>query len=36
LTLLNALEEMDDVQEVFSNFEMDDAEMEALLAQLGQ
>jgi len=27
---------MDDVQEVFSNFEMDDAEMEALLAQLGQ
>jgi len=36
LTLLNALEDMDDVQEVFSNFEMDDAEMEALLAQLGQ
>ncbi|MEN3007531.1 YebC/PmpR family DNA-binding transcriptional regulator [Pseudothermotoga sp.] len=36
LTLLNALEDMDDVQEVFSNFEMDDAEMEAILAQLGQ
>ncbi len=36
LTLLNALEEMDDVQEVYSNFEMDDAEMEAILAQLNQ
>ncbi|MGB9790681.1 YebC/PmpR family DNA-binding transcriptional regulator [Thermotoga caldifontis] len=36
LTLLNALEDMDDVQEVFSNFEMDDAEMEAILSQLGQ
>lgn len=36
LTLLNALEDMDDVQEVFSNFEMDDSEMEALLSQLNQ
>ncbi|MEJ5229786.1 MAG: YebC/PmpR family DNA-binding transcriptional regulator [Pseudothermotoga sp.] len=36
LMLLNALEDMDDVQEVFSNFEMDDAEMEAILSQMNQ
>ncbi|AEH50684.1 YebC/PmpR family DNA-binding transcriptional regulator [Pseudothermotoga thermarum] len=36
LALLNALEDMDDVQEVYSNFEMDDAEMEAILSQMNQ
>lgn len=36
LTLLNVLEDMDDVQDVYSNFEMDDAEMEAILSQLNQ
>jgi len=36
LMLLNALEDMDDVQDVFSNFEMDDAEMEAILSQMNQ
>ncbi len=35
LKLLNALEELDDVQEVISNFEMDDAEMEKIMATLG-
>ncbi len=35
LKLLNALEELDDVQEVISNFEMDDAEMEKIMASLG-
>jgi len=35
LKLLNALEELDDVQEVISNFEMDDAEMERIMATLG-
>ena len=35
LRLLNALEELDDVQEVISNFEMDDAEMEKIMATLG-
>ncbi|MCD6450346.1 MAG: YebC/PmpR family DNA-binding transcriptional regulator [Thermotogaceae bacterium] len=34
LKLLNILEELDDVQEVISNFEMDDAEMERILATL--
>ncbi len=36
LALLNALEDMDDVQDVYSNFEMDDAEMEAILSQMNQ
>ncbi|MGJ8454747.1 YebC/PmpR family DNA-binding transcriptional regulator [Pseudothermotoga sp. U03pept] len=36
LMLMNALEDMDDVQDVFSNFEMDDAEMEAILSQMNQ
>ncbi len=35
LKLLNVLEELDDVQEVISNFEMDDAEMERIIANLG-
>ncbi len=35
LKLLNALEELDDVQEVISNFEMDDKEMEKIMATLG-
>jgi len=35
LKLLNYLEELDDVQEVISNFEMDDAEMERIIANLG-
>lgn len=34
LELLNAIEDMDDVQEVFSNFEMDDKEMEEILSKL--
>ncbi len=34
LKLLNALEDLDDVQEVISNFEMDDAEMEQILAKM--
>ncbi|PLV59192.1 YebC/PmpR family DNA-binding transcriptional regulator [Thermotoga sp. KOL6] len=34
LELLNALEDMDDVQEVYSNFEMDDKEMEEILSRL--
>ncbi len=35
LKLLNVLEDLDDVQEVISNFEMDDAEMEKIIATLG-
>jgi len=34
LKLLNYLEELDDVQEVISNFEMDDTEMERIMANL--
>ncbi len=34
LKLLNALEDLDDVQEVISNFEMDDAEMEKIIAKM--
>lgn len=34
LEFLNALEDMDDVQEVYSNFEMDDKEMEEILSRL--
>ncbi len=35
LKLLNVLEDLDDVQEVISNFEMDDAEMEKIIAAMG-
>ncbi|AKI97855.1 YebC/PmpR family DNA-binding transcriptional regulator [Kosmotoga pacifica] len=35
LKLLNLLEDSDDVQEVYANFEMDDAEMEAIMEKLG-
>ena len=34
LALLNALEDMDDIQEVVSNFEMDDKEMEEIMSRL--
>ncbi|OAA30898.1 transcriptional regulator [Kosmotoga arenicorallina S304] len=35
LKLLNLLEDSDDVQEVYANFEMDDSEMEAIMEKLG-
>ncbi|MDI3523254.1 MULTISPECIES: YebC/PmpR family DNA-binding transcriptional regulator [unclassified Kosmotoga] len=34
LKLLNVLEDNDDVQEVYANFEMDDSEMEALMEKM--
>ncbi len=34
LKLVDALEDMDDVQEVFGNFDIDEAEMEAIMAKL--
>ncbi|HAA85470.1 MAG TPA: YebC/PmpR family DNA-binding transcriptional regulator [Kosmotogaceae bacterium] len=35
LKLLSIIEDCDDVQEVFSNFEMDDAELEAIMERIG-
>ncbi|BBJ28844.1 YebC/PmpR family DNA-binding transcriptional regulator [Athalassotoga saccharophila] len=35
LQLINALEELDDVQEVYSNFDIDDKELEEIMSRIG-
>jgi len=35
LQVINSLEELDDVQEVYSNFDIDDKELEEIMSRIG-